>query len=287
MSCVYNKKPVGKEIAVRRLGPVLKKRLREVIKMTIFPSARGWLLLLTFATMTTATAYADSLSYTYMEILNTDPSYNHLCCGGPYIIPEVLPTLGPDGLPMFNPSYPGYAPNPADLHYTPYGYEITWWSPALNSNVIPTPPGNTGTIALPIDIPSDFFPPNGTGSSDWGGGMIAIYSGTLYAPTTELISFGIGSDDSAFAYLDGALVCDDGGVHGFSYGYCVTPFDISAGNHSLELFYDDLNPVQAGIYFSVLTTGVTTAPVPEPGTIIMLGTGLLAISGALKRKYFA
>lgn len=251
--------------------------------MFAFPSLRRWLPLLAFATMTSATAFADSLSYTYYEILNTDPSYGRLCCGGPYTIPEVLPTLGPNGLPMLNPAYPGNWPNLADLYPTPEGEEITWWDPALNPNVIATPPGNTGTVTLPIDIPANFFPPNGTGSNDSLGGMIAVYTGTLYAPTTELISFGIGSDDSSFAYLDGTLVCDDGGVHAFSYGSCVSPFDISAGDHTLELFYDDLNPVQAGLYFAVTTEGVTVTA-PEPGSLTLLGIGLLGVAGIIRRK---
>ena len=62
----------------------------------------------------------------------------------------------------------------------------------------------------------------------------------------------------AFAYLDGTVVCDLGGVHGDSAGACVTPFNISAGPHNLEVFFVDINNVQSGLTFDVTTAGVTT-----------------------------
>jgi hypothetical protein len=250
--------------------------------MSALGSLRVCLAVLVLGVLASANGFANSLSVTYLEVSTSDPSYNTLCCGT--YSNEVLPTLGPDGLPMLNPLYSGAQPNSADLYSTSSGNEITWWSPALNSHVTQT---GIGTVTLPFNFPYNFYPPNGTGSSDANGGLAAIFSGTLYAPTTELISFSIGADDSAFAYLDGQNVCDLGGVHGLSAGTCVTPFNITAGNHDLELFFVDMNQVQSGLYFDVTTQGVTTSPTPEPGTILMLGTGLLALGGTLRRKLFS
>ena len=79
-----------------------------------------------------------------------------------------------------------------------------------------------------------------------------VLSGTLYAPAAETLSFSIASDDVAFAYLDGQIACDDGGVHGATAVPCTTA-TVSPGNHTLKLFYADLHPVDAALDFSVIT----------------------------------
>jgi hypothetical protein len=87
----------------------------------------------------------------------------------------------------------------------------------------------------------------------------------------------------AFVYLDGVNVCDDGGVHAATAVPCTTAV-ISAGNHNLELFYVDLDPVGAELEFSVNTEDITTSAVPEPGTITLLGSGLLGLAGFIRRR---
>jgi fibro-slime domain-containing protein len=108
------------------------------------------------------------------------------------------------------------------------------------------------------------------------------------SPAREDISFSIGADDMAFAYLDGQLVCDLGGIHPDSPGTCTTPGEISAGDHTLEVFFTDMNQTQAALSFSVTTQGVTTTGppgVPEPGTFTLLGSGLLSLAGLARRKF--
>ena len=255
--------------------------------MFLLSLIRRWVAGVALAALAIGVSHASTLSATYFEISNSDPSYNTLCCGT--YNNEVLNTLGPDGLPMLNPAYAGTKPNSADLHNTLSGQEITWWSPTLNSNVKQT---STGLVALPINHTSNYYPPNGTGSSDANGGLTAVFSGNLTVPTTEQISFSIGADDSAFAYLDGNNVCDLGGVHGYSPGTCVSPFNISAGTHKLELFFVDMNQVQAGLYFDVATTGVTTtgggtptSSVPEPSTLGLVGLCLIGLAASRRSKH--
>jgi hypothetical protein len=247
--------------------------------MTLFSSAKHWLLSAALAAVTCGLAHASTLSVTYYEVSNSDPSYGTLCCSTSDN--EVLSTLGPNGLPQLNPGYSGAMPSVQDV----YNGQLTWWSPSLNSHVTET---GTATVTLPVDDTSDFYPPNGTGTNDYAGGLTAVYTGTLDVPTTEKIGFSIGADDSAFAYLDGQIVCDLGGVHGFTDGTCVSPFDITAGTHSLELFYDDMDPSQAGLYFSITTAGVTSSGggggVPEPGMLALLSSGLLTLGFALSRR---
>jgi hypothetical protein len=240
------------------------------------------------ATAPVMAAHASALTIDYYTIGETDADANHLAFGT--FSNEVQNTLGPDGLPVLNTTQYGCVSGcisgsglPTDL--TASG-EITYWSPTLNnggaggtSDVTFT---GTGTVSLPFNVPSNFFPPNGTGSSDGSGFQAATLSGTLNAPTAETVSFNIGADDMAFAYLDGQLVCDLGGVHGSTAGTCVSPFTIAAGDHSLEVFFVDINNVQSGLTFGVTTQGVTTNPVPEPVTLAVFGTALLGL-GLAKR----
>ncbi len=210
---------------------------------------------------------AQSLDITYYTIASNDPDANHLAFGT--FTNEVENALGPDGLPVLNlmqygcttgcfsssqaPGFPsgGTTPNVNVLASTG---EITYWDPTANPYVTQT---LATTTSLPFNVGSNFFPPNGTGTSGDGGTagyQAAMLSGTIDAPATETLAFNIGSDDMAFAYIDGQLVCSDGGVHGSTSVPCTTP-SVSAGNHTFDLFFVDINQSQSGLTFSITTLG--------------------------------
>jgi hypothetical protein len=218
-------------------------------------------------------AQAQSLDITYYTIASDDPDANHLAFGT--FTNEVENSLGPNGLPVLNlsqygcstdcfsssqaPGFPsgGTVPN---ANVDAATGEILYWSPTMNSSYVTETLATTTT--LPFNEPSNFFPPNGTGISGDGGSagyQAAMLSGTINAPTAETLSFNIGSDDMAFAYIDGNLVCSDGGVHGSSSVPCTTP-SVGAGNHTFDLFFVDINQSQSGLTFQINTQGVTTAP---------------------------
>ena len=248
---------------------------------TIPAAALGALALL--AAVPSAQA-ANSATITYYTVGETDKDANHLA-GGTFDN-EVQNSLGPNGLPVLNTPAFGcttncYSPGGAPTDVLADG-EITYWSPSLNnggaggtSDVAMT---GSGTITLPFDVPSNFFPPNGGGSSDNNGFQAATITAALTNTSVEQISFAIGADDMAFAYLDGTVVCDLGGVHGTTNGTCVTPFDIDPGTHRLDVFFVDMNNVQSGLIFDVETTDVTTTPsVPEPDSLALLAAGLALV----------
>ena len=224
---------------------------------------------------------ASPIDATYFAISSSDPSYNTMCCsttGG-----EVLNTLGPDGLPLYNPAYAGPAIHAADLHPTGAGSEITWWSPSLNPHVTQIA---AGTTSLPINQTGNFFPcvvNSGYACNDAQYALAAHYSGRIDVATAEPIQFSIGADDSAFVYIDGMLACEVSGVHPYAPESCTTPTTIGAGSHGFDLFFADLNQVQSGLKFAINSAGVTTE-VPEPSSLALLAFATLGAFAARRRS---
>lgn len=119
--------------------------------------------------------------------------------------------------------------------------------------------------------------------------MTAEFQGTLTLGSAGTLTFNLESDDDAFLYVDGALVDSDAGVHSMPTMPLVGSSNLSAGAHTVTLFYDDRDQVAAGINFSMSSTmpaSVTPIATPEADTLSLLGLGLagLLCTAAITRK---
>lgn len=193
----------------------------------------------------------------------------------------VKPTLGPDGLPVYNPAYTvaSGTVQPPNANYLNSSGELLYWTPG--TYVKPTGSGLLTLSSTPINM----FPPNSTGTNNSGYQETAVLTSsfTLAAPTT--ITFNVGADDMAFVYVDGNLIESLGGIHSNASAPSAT-LTYGAGTHNIELFYADRDITQASLSFS--ENGITPVnPVPEPGSFLLLGSGLLGVAGAVRRRLFA
>jgi hypothetical protein len=190
----------------------------------------------------------------------------------------VAPVLGPNqngpvtafpppGMPA-GPSY-NISSGPSDV-WAPAGPHSSWVS--YNPQTGPT--GN-------------FTAPNGT----------YVYTTTFTVPSAGLYSgfLTVLADDTTSVFLDGALVispgtigsnahCADGvpnclfsATTGFSY-------ELLSGTHIWEFYVQQTGLVYTGLDFYGGLTNVTPVPAPEPGTLMLLGTGLIGSAGAFLRR---
>lgn len=211
--------------------------------------------------------------YFIMDVSDADTCHGT----GPVLSDLVLPHLGPDGLPIYNPSNSGnYVVH--DL----YKGEITWWFPAHNSRLTmsSTP---SGTITFPFQSGQMFPPAPNSGGNDNNSFLTAHFYGSITMPTTGYLDFSMAADDEAFLYIDGVSIGQIGGVvkggSGTAQGSTLNP--LAAGSHTIDLFYADL--AQAGASLTIQLGVSDVAAVPEPNSLLLLAIGTIGLHWARRR----
>ncbi|HEY1577564.1 MAG TPA: PEP-CTERM sorting domain-containing protein [Terracidiphilus sp.] len=230
-------------------------------------------------------ASADSFSVQYFEVSTSSAANSDFHTGnvptGTSSSDYVLSTLS-GGLPVYNPAQTGNATAPNMLGA---GNVIEWWTPGTYG---PNTVTSTGTSVLNVSTdpnnPTNMFPPNSTGNSNQNGfEETAILTSTFTLGSTQNVTFDVGADDDAFVFIDGKIVLDLGGIHGLTLTPTVTQL-LNAGTHTLQIFYADQDEVAASLVFQDNGIPVNPSPAPEPGSLALLGTGVLGLAGTLRRR---
>ena len=233
-------------------------------------------------------AFADTFSVQYFKIPGGGSNSDFHNGGSPGGTSNnfVLSALGPDGLPVYNTgatATSGAIAAPTDVNAAG---EILWWTPGQDSIIADTAADIASGGTLDVTSGGVNMYPAGQGGSDSPDEETAILTGAFTLTTPSAVSFSVGADDDAFVYVDGQLVEDLGGIHGDTLAP-TNSVNLGTGSHTIQIFYADQERTGASLSFDDNAVALVTAPpaVPEPSSLALLGSGMLAVGGMVRRRF--
>jgi hypothetical protein len=235
-----------------------------------------FLLALLGAGWLTTFAHADALTGYYTAVAVGDPDF-YGGVNAPTISVmgngNVQSKLGPNGLPVLSASGISLFGTSSDMN--PVTHELLWWSAGADPFVSHDP--------IPVQINSDpmnFGYPNVnwyvTGQTgDQNFYRSVHWQGTFNMASAGPISLFLQDDDDTWLFIDGNLVTE-------CHYNAVNPSPtMSAGAHSIDIFYDDRMPVYNQFVFS---SSVPMSPIPEPGAMTLLAFGAFCLLSSRARR---